>query len=498
MSNSEKNRKNLILILIAAVLAVLLAYFYPSNNHGIVAAQVMDEYSLVPQNITGVSSEYYEVTKLYYKNQLIGVLRDEKTLDNAKERAFERYYKTSFSDMDISLNGNIYVYKEKTNLEYENIDDKIEDYLVDNDMYLVDAYKINIGDEEVVYVKSVEDFKSALKDFVLNFIDEKVYLKLENNEDIVTLSAYGEQDVNVYIEEKMVCREAKINAEGILTSRQAILMYLSYGRDYELNYYTVQEFDTIPGVANKTGIPADMIVLINENITSADMAIKPGTLINITPFNSPLHVVVERERFVDEVVNPPATQYVQDDDLVAGTSFVAQQGVNGSRDTLYREIYINGTLTSYMQVSTKVTKEPVQKIVHIGAGVPFSAQGDFRWPVNNGYIMCNYTCYKGHHGVDFADRYNKYGKIYACGDGVIIQAGWSDSMGWYYIINHGDGIVLRYMHMKYRGPLAVGTNVTKGQHIGTIGMTGWATAPHVHISVYINGVMIDPCILLGC
>ena len=95
-------------------------------------------------------------------------------------------------------------------MEYENKDDEIMNYLIDNDLFSVEAYQINIGDKDVIYVRSNEEFKNALRTFVMSFIDEETFLKLERNETIPPLSEYGEKDMNIYIEETIKSTKAKI------------------------------------------------------------------------------------------------------------------------------------------------------------------------------------------------------------------------------------------------------------------------------------------------
>ena len=63
------------------------------------------------------------------------------------------------------------------------------------------------------------------------------------------------------------------------------------------------------------------------------------------------------------------------------------------------------------------------------------------------------------------------------------------------IIGHGYGLKSMYMHMNdiY---VKNGDLVKQGQEIGTIGMTGRVTGPHLHWNVYWNKIKIDPEILL--
>jgi len=58
-------------------------------------------------------------------------------------------------------------------------------------------------------------------------------------------------------------------------------------------------------------------------------------------------------------------------------------------------------------------------------------------------------------------------------------------------IDHGNGLVTMYCHLdKFK--VEADQKVSKGQLIGLSGMTGRATGPHLHWSVMLNGVMVDP------
>lgn len=84
---------------------------------------------------------------------------------------------------------------------------------------------------------------------------------------------------------------------------------------------------------------------------------------------------------------------------------------------------------------------------------------------------------------------------YAAESGTVIFAGYSSSAGNYIIIDHGDGLVTKYMHHA-EIYVTEGQHVEKGQQIGLSGTTGDSTGNHLHFQVEENGVAIDPAIYL--
>jgi len=58
-------------------------------------------------------------------------------------------------------------------------------------------------------------------------------------------------------------------------------------------------------------------------------------------------------------------------------------------------------------------------------------------------------------------------------------------------VDHGNGLITMYCHLE-RIDVKAGKTVRKGQRIGLSGKTGRATGPHLHWSVVLNGVMVDP------
>jgi murein DD-endopeptidase MepM/ murein hydrolase activator NlpD len=58
-------------------------------------------------------------------------------------------------------------------------------------------------------------------------------------------------------------------------------------------------------------------------------------------------------------------------------------------------------------------------------------------------------------------------------------------------IDHGQGVVSTYLHMS-KLALPEGTEVKAGDVVGYVGATGFATGPHLHWGLYVNGVAVNP------
>jgi murein DD-endopeptidase MepM/ murein hydrolase activator NlpD len=108
--------------------------------------------------------------------------------------------------------------------------------------------------------------------------------------------------------------------------------------------------------------------------------------------------------------------------------------------------------------------------------------GAWSWPVPGGYVS-QYFHY-GHYGVDIAAPYGT--PIVAARGGTVTYAGWnSDGCGYEVRIYIGSNIYIQNCHMSSVG-VHVGQSVGRGQFVGRVGSSGWATGPHDHFAVSIG------------
>lgn len=126
--------------------------------------------------------------------------------------------------------------------------------------------------------------------------------------------------------------------------------------------------------------------------------------------------------------------------------------------------------------------------------------GSMQWPLPNYYTVTSYygnrlhpvlKVYKMHTGVDIAGAGCNGKNVVAAADGKVINAGWISGYGYTVMIDHGGGVVTLYAHSQ-KLLVKVGQQVKKGQAIMLVGSTGYATGPHLHFEVRLNGKYVNP------
>jgi murein DD-endopeptidase MepM/ murein hydrolase activator NlpD len=97
--------------------------------------------------------------------------------------------------------------------------------------------------------------------------------------------------------------------------------------------------------------------------------------------------------------------------------------------------------------------------------------------------------WKQHNGVDYGAPSGT--PVRSVGDGTVEFAGWQNGYGNVVSIKHSNNRSTVYAHLS-RIDVRRGQRVDQGLRIGAVGATGWATGPHLHFEVKLNGIHQNP------
>jgi len=94
-----------------------------------------------------------------------------------------------------------------------------------------------------------------------------------------------------------------------------------------------------------------------------------------------------------------------------------------------------------------------------------------------------------HKGIDIATRMGVH--VMAPADGLVSEVSYDRDMGHMVKINHGYGMTSWYGHL-LRTAVKEGNMVKRGDLIGYVGNSGRSTGSHLHYSLTLNGIPINP------
>ncbi len=251
----------------------------------------------------------------------------------------------------------------------------------------------------------------------------------------------------------------------------------------QISVYTVHAGDTLSGIAQLFGVSVNTI--IGANNIQHDIIHQGETLV-ILPITGISHTVLAGETLASlaKTYNSDAHNIAQYNDLADGVTLTAGQTI------IIPQAEVNVPLPTTSAQSHKLnnTKPTVVQLARAGkrtaplhgAGGPDLASF-FVWPLNGGIIT------QGLHGFNAVDIGAPRGTdIYAAAAGSVIVAngdgGWNGGYGNYVVIQHTNGVQTLYAHAS-RVLVSVGDQVSQGQIIAKVGMTGEATGPHLHFEV---------------
>lgn len=94
-----------------------------------------------------------------------------------------------------------------------------------------------------------------------------------------------------------------------------------------------------------------------------------------------------------------------------------------------------------------------------------------------------------HGGIDIGSDSGT--PVVAAASGEVVQAGYMGGYGYLVIIYHGGGFSTVYGHLS-KFAVSTGQKVQRNKIIGYVGSTGYATGPHLHFEVRVNGALQNP------
>ncbi|MGN6686911.1 MAG: murein hydrolase activator EnvC family protein [Actinomycetales bacterium] len=198
--------------------------------------------------------------------------------------------------------------------------------------------------------------------------------------------------------------------------------------------------------------------------------------------------VAERQRRADEATAAQAKV----EQLIAARA-AAKQTIEEQRRLEQEQLRQAEQQSAALAARIKKAEEQAARQHAVPAGVP---SGALQFPANGristvaGYrtnpVTGNPSC---HSGIDIAPGGGA--PIYAAAAGVVIATEYTAWDGYTTVIAHGGGLATWYAHQPGFS-VSVGQQVQRGQVIGYVGASGFATGPHLHFNVTVNGVAYDP------
>ena len=302
--------------------------------------------------------------------------------------------------------------------------------------------------------------------------------------------------------------------EGLYPDRTDVIWdssrLLEYVKSKESSavYHTVESGDSFASIANKYNISLSELYSMNPEY-KMNSVLRVGNVLTVALPSSFFTVQVTKTKVYTEEIEYDTIE-IQSDALYTGTSRIVVNGVNGLAQVTSLISYVDGKQTGVEEVSRLTVKEPVAQRIQVGTK-PLDADypgitshgGILLWPTVNAFNINSdygYRWGKLHSALDIGSlTESSMGKlIVAAAEGTVVIAGYHSSYGYYVKIDHGNGMQTLYAHCK-SGSLMVkpGDKVAAGQPIARIGMTGFATGPHLHFEVIINGSKVNPRPYLG-
>ncbi|MCR5789752.1 MAG: M23 family metallopeptidase [Lachnospiraceae bacterium] len=308
------------------------------------------------------------------------------------------------------------------------------------------------------------------------------------NQDIEHFE-FGTQSLD--FNENVEIVQAYADPEDISTLEEAIELVTKTSEKEKT--YEVAAGDTLSGIAEKNNTSLqDLIAMNAETISSVNSPIMVGDILKVTSPEPELSVLRTDKVYYEENYNAPI-EYIDNDEWFTTESVVRREPVEGFRkvvaDITYKNneqqkvdiIYEDDVILAVAKVVERGTKMPPTFIKPISGGRMSSGFGRRKAPKKGASTY--------HKGIDWATPIGT--SVVASSGGTVVRAGWGAGYGYCVYIQHPNGMMTRYGHLK-NVLVKSGQTVRQGERIALSGNTGVSTGPHLHFEILVNGSQVNP------
>ena len=321
-----------------------------------------------------------------------------------------------------------------------------------------------------------------------SFVTDGDYTNYSNNTQ-KEIKDTGKIIENIAVQNKITIKKGNIPVDKkIYQTEEELSKYLLFGTEKEQGTYTVKTGDTISDVAFNNKVSTEELLIANPNLKDENSLLSPGQVITIGILK-PQVSIEEQEHVVEYETQNYTTETQIDNSKPAGYEETTQKGVAGENKVTKKIQKVNGEIVNTVTVSTEVIKEPIKEIITksdkvAGYGSVVATRGQWGWPATCSSVSSGFGWRWGalHDGTDIAGC--GYGSnIFAAQAGTVVQSSSKFDNGQYITIDHHNGYYTMYAHLSARYA-KVGDYVEKGQVIGAMGQTGFATGVHLHFAIW--------------
>ena len=287
----------------------------------------------------------------------------------------------------------------------------------------------------------------------------------------------------------VMSEEAPVAASGPFAADGTLLAPLTVQPSQAplaMRLYSVVHGDTLTGIAAHFGL--SMMTIWWANTLSSKDQLHVGQVLRIPLVDGVLYTAQE-----GDTVTAVAARFHADPAAVTTYNSLATGEL-----TLGQQVMIPNGVGSSIAVAAAAHPTAKAAAVSSTTGCIGCGFAPLAWPVPGGYISQGFgctgfyaeppmgNCPHFHSGIDIAAPSGT--RIVAAAAGTVTFAGWKDNGGGYQVwVSDGHDFYTSYHHMS-AVLVHTGQRIGRGQLIGRVGMTGNATGPHVHFSVWIGPI----------